>query len=147
MTDWYRRPFSRAEMEAMRRAERDERGVLTEAWGMLTRLATKLPFAEDLAAAFYCARDPQTPARVRLTLLGALAYVVLPTDALADFLPLVGFADDAAVVATVIATVAGAIKPIHRDQARETLRSIAETGRPPASDRGPPFERMADDEA
>ena len=39
----------------------------------LKRLAVKLPFAEDLLAAYYCAFDRQTPRHVQAALLGALA--------------------------------------------------------------------------
>ena len=46
---------------------------------------------------------------------------MLPFDAVADFLPLLGFADDAAVVAAAIAQVAGAITDKHREKAREVL--------------------------
>ncbi len=121
MANPFRRPFSRAEMDAMRRAFRDERGVLSDTWSTLGRVAARLPFAEDVAAAYYCARDPATPRRVKLTLLAALAYFVLPTDAIADFLPLLGFADDAAVIATAIASVSGAITPEHRAKAKSAL--------------------------
>ncbi len=123
MANPFRRPFTRAEMESMRRAFRDERGVLADTWSVLGRVAARLPFAEDVAAAYYCARDPATPRRVKLTLLAALAYFVLPTDAIADFLPLLGFADDAAVIATAIATVSGSITPEHRARAKSALAS------------------------
>lgn len=42
--------------------------------------------------------DPATPLQVKLTIAGALAYFLLPADALPDFLPVLGFSDDAAVV-------------------------------------------------
>ncbi len=58
---------------------------------------------------------------MKLVLLGAIAYFVLPFDAVADFLPLLGFADDAAIIAAAIAQVAGAITDKHREKAREVL--------------------------
>ena len=53
--------------------------------------------------------------------MSALAYFVLPLDAVADFLPLLGFADDAAVLAAAISEVAGSINERHREKARAAL--------------------------
>src|SRR6202044_883624 len=47
-------------------------------WQKLRALAARLPFAEDLVAAHYCAFDRQTPLHVKAALIGALAYFVLP---------------------------------------------------------------------
>jgi len=115
------RPLSQAEMDAMRRAARDEAGVLSDAWAMLRRIGRRLPFAQDALAAYYCAIDPQTDRRVKLTLAGALAYFVMPVDLMPDFLPLVGFTDDAAVIAAALAAVSRSIRPEHREQARRNL--------------------------
>ena len=75
-------------------------------WRKLKRLAVKLPFAEDLLAAYYCAFDRATPRHVQVALSGAIAYFILPFDFVADVLPVLGFADDAAVLATAIRLVA-----------------------------------------
>lgn len=121
MTERWREPFSHAEIEAMRRAARDEAGVLSETLALVRRLARSLPFAEDALAAFFCVRDPQTPARVKVILLAALAYFVMPLDAVPDIIPLLGFSDDAAVLAAAFTAVRGAITPDHREKARDTL--------------------------
>ena len=86
------------------------------------QVAAKLPFAEDLVAAYYCAFDRQTPRHVQASLLGALAYFVLPFDFMPDMLPILGFTDDAAVLATAIRLVATHITPEHRDAARAALK-------------------------
>lgn len=121
MSEVHPKPFTKAEMEAMRRAYRDEEGVNRNFWVKLKRVGRKLPFAEDLIAAYFCTLDPSTPSRVRVVLFGAIAYFVLPFDAVADLLPLLGFADDAAVLATAIAQVAGSITDAHREKARQVL--------------------------
>jgi uncharacterized membrane protein YkvA (DUF1232 family) len=126
MSDPILKPFSKAEMEAMRRAARDEEGLKRRFWDKLKRVAGKIPFAEDLVAAFFCATDPSTPSRVKLILLGAIAYFVFPTDAIADLLPLIGFADDAAVLAAAITQVAGSITEEHRKKARQALTDNTE---------------------
>lgn len=90
-------------------------------WRVLRRAATLVPFAEDLVAAYLCAFDPATPRRVRLTLLGALAYFVTPLDAVPDLLAVIGFTDDVAVLTAAIGLVAANILPRHRDAAKGLL--------------------------
>ena len=86
------------------------------------RVVAQLPFAEDLLAAYYCAFDRQTPRHVQVALLGALAYFILPFDFVPDMLPILGFTDDAAILATAIRMVANHIKPEHREAARAALK-------------------------
>lgn len=124
MSDAFTKPFTKAEIEAIRRATRDEDGVRRDFWAKLKRVARQIPFSEDIAAAYFCTLDPNTPSRVKLVLMGAIAYFVLPFDAVADFLPLLGFADDAAIIAAAISQVAGAITPEHREKAREALQNV-----------------------
>jgi uncharacterized membrane protein YkvA (DUF1232 family) len=57
-----------------------------------------------------------------MILLGAIAYFVLPFDGIADFLPLIGFTDDAAILMAAISQVAGSITEAHREKAREVLK-------------------------
>jgi uncharacterized membrane protein YkvA (DUF1232 family) len=93
-------------------------------WRKLRRVAASIPFAEDLLAAYYCAFDRDTPLPVKATLVGALAYFVLPVDAIPDVLPVIGFTDDAAVLAIAINLVAGHILPVHREAARDALAKL-----------------------
>ncbi|MDJ1159756.1 YkvA family protein [Chelatococcus sp. SYSU_G07232] len=124
MIDLLARPLTREEMAAIRRAVRDEDSVTRHFWAALRRIARNLPFAEDLVAAFYCVKDPATPRKVKLVLLGALGYFILPTDAVADFLPLLGFTDDVAVLGVAMAAVAGAVTDEHRRKARAALAKL-----------------------
>lgn len=101
-------------------SEREEK-VRAEFWGKLKRFAGRVPFVEDAVAAYYCALDPETPLRVRGTLLGALAYFILPIDIVPDFILGVGFTDDAAVIAMAIRLVSQHIKPVHRVAASHAL--------------------------
>jgi uncharacterized membrane protein YkvA (DUF1232 family) len=103
---------------------RDEATVRKEFWGKLKRFAAQLPFAEDLLTAYYCAFDRNTPNHVRAVLLGALAYFVLPFDFVPDILPIVGFSDDAALIAGSIKLIWMHIKPDHRAAAREALARL-----------------------
>lgn len=116
--------FTREEMAAIRKSLRDEARFGSEFIGRLKRVAKRIPFAEDLLAAWVCTRDPATPRRVKLTLLAAIGYFVLPLDAIPDVMPLLGFTDDAAVIAAALAAVAGSITPQHRDKAKEMLDDL-----------------------
>ncbi len=106
-------------------AQGDEDLVRGGFWPKAKQVAAKLPFAEDLLAAYYCAFDRATPRQVRVALLGALAYYVVPLDAMPDVMPVLGFADDAAVLATVIRLVSSNISPTHRVAARRALDRLA----------------------
>jgi uncharacterized membrane protein YkvA (DUF1232 family) len=101
--------------------ERHERIVRGGFWRKLRRLVGRLPFAEDLVASYYCAFDTATPLPARAVLIGAVAYFVLPVDAVPDFVAVFGFSDDAAVLAAAVATAGAHIKPAHRDAARDAL--------------------------
>ncbi len=95
-------------------------------WPKITRVARHIPFAEDAVALFYAAIDRETPAASKATMMAALAYFVVPTDAIPDFLPALGFADDAAVIAAALALARRSIKPRHREAARAQLDRLAE---------------------
>ena len=97
-------------------------------WAKLRRYAAALPFAEDLLAAYYCAFDRDTPRHVQVALIGALAYFILPFDVVPDMLPVIGFTDDAAVLAAAIKLVSSHIRPEHREAAKESImRGLAES--------------------
>ena len=40
------------------------------------------------------ALDPLTPPKARVSLMAALAYLIMPFDLFPDFMPLIGFSDD-----------------------------------------------------
>lgn len=99
----------------------DEARVKRDFWPTIRRVARSVPFAEDAVAAYYCALDRETPTHVRAALIGALAYFVLPFDAVPDFLPLMGFADDASILAAALAAVRMHMTDRHREAARRAL--------------------------
>jgi uncharacterized membrane protein YkvA (DUF1232 family) len=111
-----------AGFEPADRLAEDRESVRRRFWIKFKRVMAKLPFAEDLLAAYYCAFDRQTPRHVQAALLGAIAYFILPFDFIPDILPVIGFTDDAAVVATAIRLVASHITVEHREAARAALK-------------------------
>ena len=108
-------------IEPADRLAQDRDSVRRQFWRKLKRVAAKLPFTEDLVAAYYCAFDRQTPRHVQASLLGAIAYFILPFDFIPDMLPVLGFTDDAAILATALRMVASHITPEHRDAAKAAL--------------------------
>ncbi|MEH2530742.1 uncharacterized membrane protein YkvA (DUF1232 family) [Bradyrhizobium sp. AZCC 1588] len=111
-----------AGFEPADRLAQDRENVRRRFWIKLKRVMAQLPFAEDLLAAYYCAFDKETPRHVQAALLGAVAYFILPLDFMPDVMPLLGFTDDAAVLATAIRLVASHITQEHRDAARAALK-------------------------
>jgi uncharacterized membrane protein YkvA (DUF1232 family) len=106
------------------RLAKDRESVRKRFWLKLKRVVARLPFAEDLLAAYYCAFDRETPHHVQAALLGAVAYFILPFDFVPDVLPVLGFTDDAAVLATAIRLVASHITSDHREAARAALKRV-----------------------
>src|SRR2546429_5995764 len=104
------------------RLAQDRESVRRRFWTKLKQVVAKLPFAEDLLAAYYCAFDRETPRHVQAALLGAIAYFILPFDFVPDMLPILGFTDDAAVLATAIRMVSSHITSEHREAARAALK-------------------------
>ena len=49
---------------------KDRESLRRRFWIKLKRVIARLPFAEDLLAAYYCAFDKQTPRHVQVALLG-----------------------------------------------------------------------------
>lgn len=90
-------------------------------WPKFRRFVGKVPFSDDLLAAYYCAFDTKTPRKVRGVLLAALAYFIMPVDFVPDFIIGLGFSDDATVLMTAFGLVSQYVKPQHKDKARETL--------------------------
>src|ERR1044071_3954967 len=105
----------------MARNRNEEREVELGFWPKIATYAASVPFAEQALSAWYCAFDRETPASVRYTLIGALAYFVLPIDIVPDILPLIGFADDASILSAAVVAVGTNINETHRAAARDAL--------------------------
>lgn len=108
-------------------AAKDEARVRQGFWKKLRRQAASVPFAQEATAAYFAAFDRGTPLKVRATLLAALAYFVLPVDAVPDVFPVLGFTDDAAVLATAVRLISDHILPHHYQAARDVLDDLRRT--------------------
>lgn len=89
--------------------------------------AGKLPFSEQITAAYYALRDPNTPFKVKATLAAALAYFIMPADLIPDLVAGFGFTDDFAVLLLVLKRVSGSITDAHYELARRRLKGEQES--------------------
>lgn len=102
----------------------NEMRVKKDFWPKIGRVAARIPFAKQVVSVYFAARDPETPVAAKGVMMGALAYFVLPFDAIPDVLAGIGFTDDAAVITAVIATLGANIRKRHQDAAQKTLQRL-----------------------
>ena len=70
------------------------------------------------------ALDPFTPAQVRISLMAALAYLIMPFDLFPDFMPLVGFSDDFVALTAVLSIWSKYMTPSIRIRAERKLNKL-----------------------
>ena len=71
---------------------------------------------------YYVSRDPAVPRSMKLKVLGALGYFILPLDIIPDFILGLGFTDDLAALAWALFTMRKYVTPEIERKARERLR-------------------------
>jgi uncharacterized membrane protein YkvA (DUF1232 family) len=101
----------------------NEQTIRDKFWLKFRETANRIPFSEDVAAAYYCALDPQTPNKVRGILLAALAYFIMPLDTIPDFLVGFGLTDDLTVLTVAFTAISGNITDAHRAAAKKALEA------------------------
>jgi uncharacterized membrane protein YkvA (DUF1232 family) len=102
--------------------ERDEHYVREGLVDKVRRTLGLVPFIDEALAAYFCAVDPATPRWVKGILFGALAYFILPSDVIPDFLAGLGYTDDASVLLAALKAVHSNIQEPHRERARRFLK-------------------------
>jgi uncharacterized membrane protein YkvA (DUF1232 family) len=82
---------------------------------------------------FYVLADEKVSMKNKLIIMGALGYFILPTDLVADFIPVFGFSDDAAFLSFALMSVSHAITPEIKEKAKNKLKElVSETFDPKA---------------
>jgi uncharacterized membrane protein YkvA (DUF1232 family) len=102
----------------------NERRVARGFWPKIRKVAALVPFASEALAVWYCARDEETPVAAKGMMFAALAYFVLPVDAIPDFIAGIGYTDDAAVFLAMLGLVGRHVKPRHREAARAEVDKL-----------------------
>lgn len=73
---------------------------------------------------YFVMKASGTPTTDKLLIAGALAYLVLPLDFIPDFIPVLGFSDDAAALTAAFRQIKHNITPEIEQQAREAARRL-----------------------
>lgn len=72
---------------------------------------------------FYLMKDPDVPLKAKVTIAAALGYFILPTDAIPDFAPIIGFSDDLGVLIFALSQISGNITQTIQEKAKNQLLS------------------------
>jgi uncharacterized membrane protein YkvA (DUF1232 family) len=121
LTGWLRKKPVRPEDYVGEDAARNEQVVREGFAAKAKRYLRQIPMATEVVAAYFCMLDPATPLWVKGVAAAALAYFILPTDALPDLLPIVGLSDDVSVLTAALATISVHVTDAHRQQARRWM--------------------------
>lgn len=102
-------------------------------WRTLVRAAATAGRKTLLAALtlFYCLQDHDTPTWAKGVIVGALGYLVLPTDLIPDIIPGAGFTDDWGAIVAALGTVAAYIKDEHKSKAAAQVARLLGSANPP----------------
>jgi len=71
---------------------------------------------------YFLIADKSIPMKVRLAFVAALGYFILPADLITDFLPVIGYTDDMALLTFVIGNATNYISPEIKEKA-ELMRA------------------------
>lgn len=102
--------------------EYDEPSFLAKAGRVLAR--TGQEGLEKIFLTYHVMKDPATPLREKSLLAGSLAYFVLPFDKVPDWIVVLGYTDDLAMLTTALIAVAASVKPEHHDLAKQSLARV-----------------------
>ena len=80
--------------------------------------------AKPALEVFEMALDPFTPGQVRVSLMAALAYLIMPFDLFPDFMPVVGFSDDFVALTAVLSIWSKYMTPSIRARAEMKLNKL-----------------------
>lgn len=98
----------------------------------MKRATSRIPLMDDVLAMYYCAVDPKTPAKIRIVIGATLLYLVMPIDAIPDFLALVGYTDDITALVVLVKLVSSHVTEAHKEKARSRLGSLRGDAAPTA---------------
>lgn len=94
-------------------------------WSKISRVAKRAGYelVEKALWLHYAARRPDTPAWAKATAYGALAYFILPLDAIPDWVPGFGYTDDLGALILAVATISQYIDDDVRARAATQLNA------------------------
>lgn len=99
-----------------------EDGLWSKITGTAKKAGAKLIY--EVLQLYYVAKNPNVPMKIRAAMVAPLGYFISPIDLIPDLTPVVGFTDDAAVIAMAIAFAHAYIDDETRRKAQEKLCNI-----------------------
>ncbi len=77
-----------------------DEGLWNKIKGVAKKVGANLIY--DVLQLFYVAKNPNVPMKIRAAMVAPLGYFISPVDLIPDLVPVVGYSDDAAVIAMAI---------------------------------------------
>jgi len=102
-------------------AEVLESSVIEESLLKKILLTAGRAIAKPALEGFELLIDNSTPAQVRISIMGALTYLIVPIDLIPDFIPASGFSDDLVALTAVISLWQHHITPEMKYKAKSKL--------------------------
>ena len=93
-------------------------------WTKLKKFAKKAgsEVVEKALWLFYASQESETPIWAKTAIYAALAYFILPVDAVPDVIPVAGFTDDLGVLAAAVASVSMYITSDVKEKANQKMK-------------------------
>lgn len=99
-----------------------EEGLWNKITGNVKKVGANLLY--EVLQLFYVAQNPNVPMRIRAAVVAPLGYFISPVDLIPDLTPVVGYSDDAAVIAMAIAFAHAYIDDEIRQKSKDKLVSF-----------------------
>lgn len=99
-----------------------ESGLFSKITGSIKKAGLSLIY--KALQLFYVAQNPNVPMKIRAAIIAPLGYFISPIDLIPDITPLVGFTDDAAVIAGAMMIAQFYINDDVRQRAKDTIRKL-----------------------
>lgn len=108
----------------------------TSFWEKIKKEASKIGEKALYSALvlYYTAIADTTPLKKKTMIFGALGYFLLPLDIIPDFMAVIGYTDDIAVMTALISTLADSITPQIREEAKAKCQKLLGTNKPDDQD-------------
>ena len=99
-----------------------EAGLWSKITGNVKKVGANLLY--EVLQLFYVAQNPNVPMKIRAAMVAPLGYFISPVDLIPDLTPVVGYTDDAAVIAMAIAFAHAYIDDEIRQKAKDKLVAL-----------------------
>lgn len=100
----------------------DERGF----WNFIKKTGKVVgePILRKALELYYAMTRHDMPIQVKLQIMGALAYLVMPLDLIPDFIPVIGWTDDAAALAFAYTNAQNYVDDLVKEEAQKKIDEL-----------------------